>query len=80
MYLSVTGVVPENEFILLLSFENGEKRRMDMRPYLNHGIFKELKDPMKFSLVRVNFDTIQWENEADLDPEFLYENSTLVNE
>jgi hypothetical protein len=80
MYLSVTGVTPENNYTLLLQFENGEKRRIDLSPWLDTGIFAELKDPEKFRRVRVNFDTIEWENEADLDPEFLYYNSLPLNE
>ncbi|MCX6258226.1 MAG: DUF2442 domain-containing protein [Bacteroidia bacterium] len=48
-----------------------------MRPYLDFGIFTELKDPEKIKQLRVIFDTIQWENDADLDPEFLYKHGTL---
>ena len=30
-----------------------------MKPYLDKGIFKELKDEDKFILVRVSFDSIE---------------------
>jgi hypothetical protein len=46
-----------------------------MKPYLNNGIFKELKDISLFNTVKVSFDTIEWDNEADFDPEFLYKES-----
>jgi hypothetical protein len=46
-----------------------------MTPYLDKGIFAELKDSTLFNTVKVNFDTVEWANEADLDPEFLYEES-----
>jgi hypothetical protein len=46
-----------------------------MTPYLDKGIFTELKDSNLFNTVKVNFDTVEWANEADLDPEFLYEES-----
>jgi hypothetical protein len=49
-----------------------------MKPYLETGIFKELKDESVFNSVRVIFDTIEWNNEADLDPEILYKNSRLI--
>jgi hypothetical protein len=39
-----------------------------------------LKDVRIFNSVRVSFDTIEWENEADLDPEFLYTYSTLIKD
>ncbi len=75
MYLSIKEVKPLEEYKLLLTFENDEVRLFDMNPYLEKGIFKELKDKTKFNSVKVSFDTIEWENEADMDPEMLYEDS-----
>ena len=46
-----------------------------MKPHLDKGIFEELKDENLFKKVRVSFDTIEWENGADFDPEVLYQNS-----
>lgn len=43
-----------------------------MNPYLGLGIFRELRDISKFKTVRVSFDSIEWENEVDLDPKVLY--------
>lgn len=80
MYLAVKTVKPINNYNLILTFDNGEKRQFDMKPYLDKGIFQELKDISKFNTVRVSFDTIEWDNEADLDPEILYENSITVIE
>ncbi|MEX0967386.1 MAG: DUF2442 domain-containing protein [Bacteroidia bacterium] len=65
----------QEEYQLLLTFNNGEKRLFDVSPYFNMGIFKEQKDLSLFKTVRVSFDTIQWANEADFDPEILYEKS-----
>ncbi|MBP8849185.1 MAG: DUF2442 domain-containing protein [Breznakibacter sp.] len=42
------------------------------------GIFQELKDKAEFKKVKVSFDSIEWENEADFDPEVLYQNSTQL--
>lgn len=78
MYLAVKTVKPINNYNLILTFDNGEIRQFDMKPYLNKGIFQELKDISKFNSVRVSFDTIEWDNEADLDPEILYENSVTI--
>ncbi len=75
MYLAVTDVKPLSGYQLLLTFENGEKRLFDMKPYLDKGIYKELKDEGKFRSVRVSFDSIEWCNQADIDPEFLYDKS-----
>ena len=46
-----------------------------MIPYLDKGIFQELKDENLFKAVKVSFDSIEWPNEADIDPETLYEDS-----
>lgn len=79
MYLATTGVEPLSDYQLLLTFENGEKRIFDMKPYLDKGIFKELKDEKKFKSVRVSFDSIEWSNQADIDPEILYEKSVAYS-
>jgi hypothetical protein len=78
MYLAVKEVKPQDNYLLLLTFENGEKRQFDVKPYLHLGIFQELKDERLFKTVRKSFDTIEWENKADFDPEFLYEKSETV--
>ncbi|WP_422444850.1 DUF2442 domain-containing protein [Thermoanaerobacterium sp. DL9XJH110] len=77
MYLSVIDVKPLQDYKLLLTFENGEKRVFDMKPYLDKGIFQELKDEKIFRSVRVSFDSIEWSNQADVDPEVLYEKSKV---
>ncbi|MDK2878202.1 MAG: hypothetical protein PWR06_918 [Thermoanaerobacteraceae bacterium] len=77
MYLSVIDVKPLQDYQLLLTFENGEKRVFDMKPYLDKGIFQELKDEKIFRSVRVSFDSIEWSNQADVDPEVLYEKSKV---
>lgn len=78
MYLAITEVKPIEEYKLILTFENGETRIMDMKPFLNKGIYRELKDKNKFKTVRVSFDSIEWCNKADIDPEFLYEKSKKI--
>ena len=75
MYLAVVDVKPLDDYKLELTFENKEIRIFDMKPYLDKGIYKELKDERKFKSVRVSFDSIEWCNQADIDPEFLYERS-----
>ena len=80
MYISVKSVRPLSEYQLLLTFENGEKKIFDMKPYLDKGIYKELKDENKFKTVRISFDRIEWCNKADIDPEFLYEKSKKITE
>ena len=80
MYVAVKGVKPIGNYNLILTFANGEKRQFDMTPYLDKGIFQELRELSMFNSVRVSFDTIEWENEADLDPEVLYKDSVKIKE
>ncbi|MBD3339647.1 MAG: DUF2442 domain-containing protein [Candidatus Lokiarchaeota archaeon] len=78
MYLGVKKVKPTKDYNLLLTFENNEQKIFDMKPYLNMGLFKELKEKSLFNAVKVSFDTIEWPNKVDLDPELLYEKSKKV--
>lgn len=55
-----------------------KKRFFDIKPYLNTGIFKELKDESMFKTAKVSFDTVEWDNEADIDPETLYSDSVAL--
>ncbi len=78
MYPAVKEVRPGTDYTLLLTFDNGDKKRFDMKPYLDKGVFRELRDITKFNTVHVSFDTVEWENEADFDPEVLFNNSEVV--
>jgi hypothetical protein len=78
MYFAVKEVKPQDNYILILTFENGERRQFDMKPYLDLGIFRELKDMRLFKTVKTSFDSIEWDNEADFDPEILYQESSMI--
>lgn len=75
MNLKLVSVEPLPNCQLALCFSNGEKRIFDVKPYLEHGIFKELRRPEIFNTVRVVFDTVEWSNGADICPETLYADS-----
>jgi hypothetical protein len=71
----VKKVKPLNDFKIFIVFENGEERIFDVKPYLDKGIFTELKDLKKFNSARVAEGTVTWENEADFCPDTLFEDS-----
>ena len=75
MYLAVKDVKPLEDYCLLLKFENNEEKIFDTKPYLEIGKFQELKDENLFKSVKVCFDSIEWDNHLDLDPELLYQKS-----
>lgn len=70
--IGVKTVEPLSDYRLKLKFDNGEEKIFDMKPYLEHGIFQELKDEKLFRTVHISFDTIKWNNGADICPEALY--------
>ena len=74
----VKAVEPRADYTLKLTFTNGEVRFFDVGPYLDTGIFRELRDVKVFNSVRPALGSIQWENEADLCPDTLYERSVPV--
>jgi len=78
MYNGITAVDPQDNFILYLTFENGEQRSLDMKPYLHRGVFKGLVDKDIFNTAHLSFDTVAWKNEIDLAPEILYEKSIPI--
>ena len=75
MYFAVTDVEPLDHYLLQLTFKNGEQKKFDMKPYLEISIFQALRNESMFKTVKVSFDTIAWANDADLDPEMLYNES-----
>jgi hypothetical protein len=64
--------------MLRLSFSNGETRLFDVAPYLDSEIFRPLKNWERFRSVRPFLGSVQWDNEADLCPDTLYEDSVPV--
>jgi hypothetical protein len=69
----VKKVIPNSSnYSVTLTFDNGEVRIFDVRPYLGKGIFKELKNKNVFNSVKPFLGSIQWSNDADLCPDTLY--------
>jgi len=75
MYRGVKSVEAKEGHKLHLLFDNGERRIFDVTPLLQIGRFRELASTQMFQTAKVSFDTVEWENGLDLDPEYLYERS-----
>jgi len=75
MYPGVKTVEAIADHRLVVGFDTGERRIYDVRPLLTVGRFQALAAPEVFNRVRVAFDTVEWENGLDLDPEYLYRRS-----
>jgi hypothetical protein len=74
----VRSVRPQDDYLLLLTFENGEKRIFDLKPYLDKGVFTRLKNASLFKTARVVSGSVEWQGEIDLSYDTLYLSSTPV--
>ena len=68
----VISVTPLNDYMLQIEFDSKEVRIFDVKPYLDFGIFKELKNEEYFKNVRTSLGSITWKNGQDFSPETLY--------
>jgi len=68
----VKVVKPNPDYTLTLVFANGEIRRFDVKPYLNIGIFQELKNLNVFNAVKPFLGSVQWPAGQDFCPDTLY--------
>jgi hypothetical protein len=75
---SVTYVSPKPDYHLELVFNTGEKKIFNVRPYLDKGVFRQLKDTQMFNQAYVAFGTVCWPGNLDIAPETLYDRSTPV--
>lgn len=76
--LRVIDVDYIKDYELLLKFNDGALKKVDLRPYLTGDVFGELLDHDKFIQYGLTRVTIEWVNGADLAPEFLYEIGTAA--
>lgn len=76
MLLDVVTVEARPDYVLILEFENGERRSLDMRPLLERRPFDRLKRVAVFRLARVKDGTVVWPGNIDIAPETLYDRST----
>jgi len=72
MTIKITAVKPLDDYQLELTFNTGETRVFDATPYLDKGLFTELRDRSYFRSVRLAFGSIAWPHEQDFGPESLY--------
>lgn len=74
----VKSVRPLPNYKLELEFENSELREFDVMPYLDKGVFRELKDVNYFSRVKAAMGSIEWPHGQDLCPDTLFEDSQVT--
>ena len=71
MYWDVKVVKPLPDYRIYVEIADGRKGVFDMKPYLDRGIFRELRDMHYFSRVGIQLGAVTWPNEQDIAPETL---------
>ena len=74
----VKNVTTQDNHILVITFATEERKIYDCTPLLDDGIFAKLKNPDIFKLAHVDGGTVVWNDEIDIAPEELYNNSVAI--
>jgi hypothetical protein len=61
----ITSVEPLVGYKLKIELSNGKKGVFDVSPYIDKGVFNELKEQSYFCSVRPAFGGIMWPHEQD---------------
>jgi hypothetical protein len=72
---NVSTVQPLDNYELLLTFTNGEKRIFYSKPYLDKGVFGRLRERSLFFNAHVVAGSVEWNDEIDMCYDTLYLNS-----
>lgn len=77
--IDVIGVVPLDNYKLLILFEDDVLKLFDCTRFLRDDtVFEPIKDPAKFAEAHVALGTVVWPGRVDLDLELLYEQGVAV--
>jgi hypothetical protein len=71
----VISVIPKDNYMLELHFDNGQTGFFDVRSFLDMPVFIPLKDKDYFSKARSMFGAVVWPDGQDICPDTLYEDS-----
>jgi len=67
----------KGDYEIFLEFQDGTSGVLDFKKKIetdHREVIKELIDKEKFKAIKLELDTVCWENGADFAPEYLYEN------
>ena len=71
MYWDVKTVKPLPDYCIYVEVADGRKGIFNMKPYLDHGVLRELCDVHYFNQVGIVFGVVTWPHEQDIAPETL---------
>lgn len=67
--LKVTSVAPAENYRLRIVLSDNRKGVFDVTPYLDKGVFRELRELAYFRRVRAAFGGVVWPHEQDFSAE-----------
>lgn len=77
-YPTVLNVVPQEDYSVIVTFETGEIKKFNVKPYICGEWFGKLNDTAVFKTVRPCGNTIEWADGQDIAPHELYELSVAM--
>ena len=80
MFPRVISANPLSNYKIEIHFDNNESKIFDVKPYIELGIFKELKNESYFRSVKSENGTITWKNGQDFCPDTLYIEGQNISE
>ncbi|KYH35449.1 hypothetical protein CLTEP_06250 [Clostridium tepidiprofundi DSM 19306] len=77
----IKDVKVEEDYIVIVTFENNIVKKYDMKPWLNIEEFEILKDKIIFSMAKVDVGGygISWNDEADISEYELWTKGKQIN-
>ena len=67
----VKAVNPLPDYAIFVELADGRCGTFDLKPYLDRGVMRELRDEHYFRQVGIVFGAITWPHEQDIAPETL---------
>lgn len=61
-----------DDYILLVTFKNGDKKLFNFKPYLESEVFKHLKDKDKFNRVYLSCGFATWDANTDFSASTMF--------
>jgi len=79
--IHVINLELKNDYEIFLEFNNGTKGAIDFKKILEEDhreVVRELLNKEIFKTVKLNLNTLCWDNDVDFAPDFLYEQLELI--
>ena len=70
--LTIQKIEVEKDYFLIIEFDDGNVKKVNLEPFLGKGVFQQLSDPAYFRLVKNNGYFISWPNNQELSADTLY--------